>query len=45
MRSLDKDDLFERTLSFHEKKASVTEKREDEKDTAKKTTDDVDENA
>ena len=39
------DEFFKRTPKFDEKEASVTCKNKEEKDTAKKTTDDDDTNA
>ena len=45
LRSLDIDELFKRTQNFDEKEAIVTGKTDEEKNTAKKTTDDTDSNA
>ena len=44
LRSLDIDEFFKRTQKFDEKEASVTGKTEEKKNTAKKTTYDVDKN-
>ena len=42
--SLDIDEFFKRTPTFYEKKGRVTGNTEEEKNAAKKTTDDTDEN-